>query len=374
MTVMAFLVLLVVTWVWFLLPLLPALRELVAPSDAEPLTMVGQDAGDLTIFAEGFRNYLKRQLPDVMSLGMTPATPIAELPDGTPVVHLNGRPEVLSEVTSAERLVSHLVVTNGPVALPGGEMFLLEVYAREDFHGGPDAVYRALLGEGDVHLGIRSSVLRWVHAEGNLTVDDGSTLSGRASAVNVMRLGAGVRFSRVRAARVVIGADDPPTPAIPGLLLTSTMKLPRTARRIRGFIRVEGDLDVPAGEALSGTVVVTGSLRLGAAARIAGSVKVHGASSLESRAVIDGSLVCRGDVVLHSSAQVIGPVIAEGEIQLHTGAAVGAPNHPASVTAATVRCWPNVQVFGALSARGDGRTVAGSGVREQATITQAPSA
>jgi cytoskeletal protein CcmA (bactofilin family) len=361
--VLAFLALLAVTLVWFLLPLIPALRELMAPSDAEPLTMVGQDAGDLTIFAEGFRNYVRRQLPELTSPGTSPEavsgalTPaVGQLPDGTPVVHLNGRPEALNAIVSAERLVSHLVVTNSPVALPGGETFLLEIYAREDFQGGPDAVYRALLGEANVHLGIRSAVLRWIHAEGDLSVDDGSILSGRASAANVMRLGANVSFSRVRAERVIIGADEPLIPGNPAPLLTSTMKMPRSARRLRGFIRVDGDLDVPAGESLSGTVVVNGSLRLGAEARIAGSVKVHGAAVLESGAIIDGSLVCRGDIVLRTSARVIGPVIAEGEIQLHDAVVIGAPDHPASVIGATVQCWTNVQIFGSLSARNEGDT------------------
>jgi len=55
MTVAPFLLLLAATAGWILLPLLPAIRELVAPTDAEPLNAVGHDAGDLTVFADAWR-------------------------------------------------------------------------------------------------------------------------------------------------------------------------------------------------------------------------------------------------------------------------------------------------------------------------------
>lgn len=70
MSVTPFLLLLAATAAWVLLPLIPALRELLRPTDAEPLNAVGHDAGDLTVFADGFRDYLARQLPaDAIAAG-----------------------------------------------------------------------------------------------------------------------------------------------------------------------------------------------------------------------------------------------------------------------------------------------------------------
>jgi hypothetical protein len=353
-TALVFAALLTGTVLWFLLPLLPALRELLRPTDAEPLTMVGQDAGELTVFAEGFRAYLRRELPDLLSSGASAGGSAAQLPDGTPVAHVTGRLDALPELTSAERVVSRLVVANGPVSLPGGETFLLELYARDEFIGGPGTVYRAILGERDVRLGAGSTILRWVHAEGNLSAADNSLLAGRATAGGTMRLGVGARFSRLRAQQIVTGDAEVASPVIPPPLVTGTMKLPRTARQVRGFIRVDGDLTIPDDASVVGTLVVDGSLRAGARSRIAGSVKVHGECDIGDGALIEGSLVARQSAKLGSGAVVLGPVVAERAVSLGAGCVVGAPTRPASVAAEDVTCQGGVQVYGAISARSRG--------------------
>ncbi len=364
MSALIFAALLLATSAWFLLPLAPALKELFRPTDAEPLTMVGQDSGDLMIFAEGFRNYLRNQVPEVVSTGVMTSAAADHLPDGTPFVHVNGRPEVLLEAADAQRFISQLVLASGPVQLPGGETFLLELYAHDTFTGGPGAVYRAILGESDVRIGEGSTVLRWVHAEHDLTIGDGSHLSSRASAVGEMRLGEGVRFSRVRATRIIVGADTPLPAGVPEPLLAGTMKMPRSARQERGFIRVGGDLAIPPGESVLGTLVVRGTLRLGANARISGSAKVHGACHLEAGAIVDGSLVCRGDIHLAKGCRVVGPVIADGDVWLGEGCSVGVPGHPASVAGADVVCGKGSQIYGAVTARVDGQTAAAEPVAD----------
>lgn len=351
MTLLMFLALLGATVLWFLLPVWPALRELLRPTDAEPLTMVGQDAGDLAVFADGFRAYLQRELPDLASLGSDAASRPAQLADGTPVAHVNGRLEALPELTSADRVVSRLVIANNPVSLPGGETFLLELYARNDLSGGPGAVYRAILGERDLRLGAGSTILRWVHAEGDLSAGDNSFLAGRASAVGTMRLGIGVRFARLRAARIVTGDAEVALPTIPPPLTTGTMKLPGSARQAGGFIRVEGDLTIPEGASVVGTLVVAGSLHAGARSRIVGSVKVHGACDIGAGVLIEGSLITRRDARLGAGSVVLGPLVSEGTVSLGAGCAVGAPSRPASVAAAEIVCQGGVQVYGAISAR-----------------------
>jgi hypothetical protein len=43
----------------FMLPLVPALSELYRKSDALPLNVVQENAGDVRHFANGFRNYIQ---------------------------------------------------------------------------------------------------------------------------------------------------------------------------------------------------------------------------------------------------------------------------------------------------------------------------
>lgn len=56
MSLLGALGLLLVTLAWAALPLLPAIRELLRPTDVEPLTMVGRDNADIGRFARHFRS------------------------------------------------------------------------------------------------------------------------------------------------------------------------------------------------------------------------------------------------------------------------------------------------------------------------------
>ncbi len=384
MSVVAFLALFAVAAAWFLLPLLPALRELLAPTDAEPLTAVGQDAGDLTVFADGFRDYLARRLPPVQrrdtaaavgagdgagdeaaaggtALAVAPAEPprVGTLLDGTPFVQLTGNADVLREVALADGSFPRVVIAEGEMTLPGGETFPLEFLSRGPLRAGSGTIFRALLGEDDLTLGPGSEVLRWVHADGTLRLAAGCTVHGRASATRSILLGPDVAFSRIRAAHIAAVddvalndaaalLDDPPTlpPVISG-----TAKLPAGTLRERGYTRVPGDLSIPAGATVTGALVVEGRLTLGEGARVGGSVKAHGACALANDAVIDGTLVSRQGVTLGARCFVRGAIAAEGDVVVGNGSWVGAPTTPASIAAERVTIRSGAQVFGAISAR-----------------------
>ncbi|HEX4934154.1 MAG TPA: hypothetical protein VFV33_13285 [Gemmatimonadaceae bacterium] len=381
MTVLAFLLVLAAVIAWVLLPLIPALRELLAPTDAEPLSAVGQDAGDLTVFAEGFRDYLSRQLPPTGDRatalddgageetpgGNATATDVARtepprvgtLRDGTPFVQLAGDAAPLRELARADGSIPRVVITDGAVALPGGETFPLEVHARGALQAGDGTIFRALLGEDDLALGAGSEVLRWVHAERTLRLAAGCTVHGRASASGHILLGPDVAFARIRAGRIAavsdVAAPDLPDalhepPALPPVI-TGTAKLPPGTVRERGFTRVRGDLTVPAGATLVGSLVVEGHLMVGEGGRIGGSVKVHGDCTLGDDVVIDGGIVSRRGVRLGRRCAVRGAVAAEGDVTIGGGSWVGSSTTPASIAAEWVTLERDAQVFGAITAR-----------------------
>lgn len=360
MSAFAFAIVLGVTALWVLLPLIPALRELMRPTDAEPLQAVGHDAGELPVFARGFRDYLARQLPaatiagpalPASALPVTRSNGVAALSDGTSFVELDGASERLREVTRADGAVPHVIVTTAPMTFPGGETFLLEVLARDTLTGGPGAVYRALLAERNASLGERTTVLRWVHAEGDLRVGADSTLYGRASAGGTMRLEAGVTFQRVRAERVVTGVAELSTPVAPAPLLTGTAKFPEHTRRERTFTRVDGDFTLASGTSVLGSLLVTGTLRIEDGARIAGSVKSHGDCVVGDDVTVDGAVIARGSVSVGSRCALGGPVISENDAFLGEGSAIGRPDLPASLVAQNITLASGSQVFGAVSAR-----------------------
>lgn len=350
----AFLLLLAGTLSWFLLPLLPALRELFRPTDIMPLQVVGRDAADVALFARGFQAYLTRQLGRLPT--DAPAELLGKLPDGTPFCRGPRLPEDLAAQATRDDGLDRVVVLSSAAALPGGGTFLREVYAQAAVAGGPSTIYRALLGDASLTLGPDSTVLRWIHARGELLVGDHSLLAGRASSDQAIRLGTGVSFDRLAAPRIVV-AGGSEVPDLADAAPPSAFALPPDrARPIGDHARVEGDLALPPGARYAGHLVVTGSLELGPGAQVTGNVKAHGPVTIADGAVVAGAVVSRISVTTGLRARVDGPVVAEMAVSLGPGTVVGEPQRPTSIAAPRVTAEAGVTLHGLVTATEGGQT------------------
>ena len=354
MNLLGFAALLGATVAWVALPLIPALRELLSPSDVDPLRMVGRDNADISRFARHFREYMKgnlERLPPDAGVGDY----FGRLPDGTHFVRVSRLPNVLDRGAVPDGSHDRVVILEQAVELGGHERFRLEVWARSVLAGGPGAEYRAILGDGAVTLGTESVIWRWVHSTGLLRVRDGCALFGRSSSETGIRLGRDVGFERMGAPWIVAGERAaPPPPALPANLVPFE---PPTGAAVRGdHLRVEGNLILPPGCVWDGNLVVTGSLRIGRGSVVRGSVKAHEGIELGAGGIVAGSLVCRNEILVGEGAWVHGPVIAEAEIVLGPGASVGSLEHPTTLSGHSVVLSPEAAVFGHILAAGGGRT------------------
>jgi hypothetical protein len=346
---MEVLALLALALLWFLLPLLPALRELRAPSDVAPLKVVDRSSGHVAYFARNFRQYLDKQLPAEAGVGDY----AGNLLDGTPFIRVNHRADALAP--GAPGGEQRLVILDTPQALTGDGLFRMELFARAALEGAPGTAFRAVYAERELALGERSQVLRWTHAGGALSVGSHSVLRGRVSSDTAVSLASDVGFERIGAPVISAGrAQDPPPapPADPPIF-----RLPEDrARRLGDAIRIEGDLDVPEGVLVAATLVVTGRLRIGLGAIVRGSLKAHGDLELGDEAQVTGSAVSRGRVWLGQASWVGGPAIAETAVRIGKGAVVGTPAQEATVAAPEVELAPGATVYGQISAARSGRT------------------
>ncbi|GLC26145.1 polymer-forming cytoskeletal protein [Roseisolibacter agri] len=330
---------------WMLLPLIPALLELLRPTDATPLAMVGQDAGELTYFADRFRGYLQEQLARSADAS-TAAT--GRFADGTSWVRMP-----LAEHGSAAARVDAVVLADPDTWLPSDGVYTMELFARGDLTCGARTVVRALLADGACELGDGSDVLRWVHAEGVLRAGVDATLHGRATSHEAIELRPGVRFARLRAPRIASeGASGleplPPLPAEEHTALTPFV--PTGATRLGdGYLRVDGSLVVPPCSLVRANLIVRGDLRLEAGSRVQGAVKAHGSVTVGRDVVVDGAVVAQREVHVDAGARLLGVVIAEGAVELAARVQVGCPDRPATIAAPRVRLAPGVTVHGAIN-------------------------
>jgi cytoskeletal protein CcmA (bactofilin family) len=343
-----FLALLAVTLLWFLLPLLPALRELLRPSDIAPLKVVDRSSGHVAYFARNFRQYLDKALPPAAGVGDY----AGKMLDGTEYIRVNLHPGALLD--AEQRVQNRIVILDTPLTLEAGGSYLMELYARAPLVGGAKSVFRAVYAEGELVLGEGSQVLRWAHAGGKLNVGAHSVLRGRVSSDVGVSLGGDVVFERIGAPVISVGAEQdppPPPPAAP-----QSFRLPDGARQIGDHVRIEGDLEIPEGVLVGSSLVVAGRLRIGMGTIVQGSVKAHRDIELADEAQVAGSVVSRTRLMLGQAAWIGGAAIAEQRIRLGRGAVVGSPERPATVAAPEIELSKGATVYGQISAMRGART------------------
>jgi predicted acyltransferase (DUF342 family) len=331
---------------WMAIPLVPAFMELLRPRDASPLEAVGNDAGNLTYFAESFTTRMTRE-------GLLGTMIPPRLSDGTPVrSHTSAQP-----LARQREAYEDIVVFMDTEPVPDDITLGGEALARLTMRGGRNVTYRALLGQRDILLGERSTVLRWIHAHGRLDVGNGSKLFGRATADRDIILGDKVLFDRLEATVVrVTAAETPESPPMPTAEYEVFLVPSDAVEMGPRYWKTAEDLCVPPGSALLGTAITTGSIVISEGARVSGSLKAHGEILVRAGAVVQGALTAWDRIVIEAGARVSGPVISETLVEIQA-AIVGSATKRATITAPSIRLYPGATVYGAVMAGEDGRTV-----------------
>jgi len=346
-----FLALLAVTLLWMVLPMLPALREVVRPTDVAPLKVVDRSSGYVAYFARNFRQYLDRQMAALPAEAQA-GDYVGKLPDGTQFLRVHKSPAGLAHEVDAGTQ-NRLVVVDHSMKLADDRTFLMEVYARAPTIGGAGSVYRAIYADRELGLGERSTVLRWAHAVGTLGVGSHSVLRGRITSDTAVVLGGNVVFERIGAPVISVGTERLP-PQAPGEL--TPWKPPAGARQVGDHLRIEGDLEIAGGMRVETSLVVSGMLRLGPGALVEGSVKAYRDVELADGAQVRGAVVARRRIMIDTAVWVGGPAIAEERIRIGQGSVIGGPNLPATVSAPEVEMMAGATVYGQISAPLGGRT------------------
>ena len=334
----------------FLLPLLPALMELRLKRDAQPLRVVQQYAGEIRHFSYGFRDYIAALLGPLRECVASGVTIKGTMPNGDEYVLVGRNSEPLFGANRESIADCHAVVAAGTdVVLPDGITFTKELYVAGEFTSGETDVFRALLGEKDIHLKRASTITRWAHAVGAFRAGRDCDLYGRISSDREIQLESGCAFQRLNAPRIVLGHSNKATtyPAAE----TAQTSLP-AGRRL-----VNEDLEIRSGEIVTENIVTRGKLHIGSGARVLGSVKSGQHMRVEADVCVEGSLISASTMHIGPNCHISGPVIAEHGMTIEAGAQCGSIRMPTTVTAPTIKIADGVIVFGTVWARTEGQVV-----------------
>lgn len=338
-----------------LLPLVPALLELRRKSDALPLNVIQQHAGEIRHFANSFRAYIKQLQPTLQQCVVSGTNASGAMPDGEEYVVLGRTDQPLLVALRQRDAIRPVVIAAGTdMVVPPKATFSKDIYAGARFRGGEKNNYRAILGEAEVHLGCSSCVTRWVHAVGEFTAGLGCRLYGRVSSDAVIRLHADCNFLRLNAPRIEIGqvaGNVNPTPT------NATLSTNLGTGPSRRFLH-DGDFEIHAGEVVRGNLVIRGKLHIRSGARVCGSVKSCDDMVVENGVSVEGSLISAQRMRIGPDCAVHGPVIAEHGLAIASGTRCGSPQNPTTVSAPRIEIEQGVVVFGTLWAREYGQVVA----------------
>jgi hypothetical protein len=235
------------------------------------------------------------------------------------------------------------------MVFPDEITFAKEVYAAGKFTSGEKNVFRALLGEKDIHLARASTVTRWAHAVGALRAEHDCDLFGRISSDREIQLESGCAFQRLNAPCIVLGHSNAESADVTAETLQTS---PSGGRRL-----VDEDLEIQAGDIVTTNIVTRGRLRIGAGARVLGSVKSHQHMTVEAGVRVEGSLISASTMHIGPDCRISGPVIAERGMAIGTGTRCGSFQTPTTVSAPTIEIADGVIVFGTVWARTEGQVV-----------------
>lgn len=345
-------VLIVMSAALFALPLIPAMTELNRKTDAQPLSVIQQHAGEIRHFADRFRVYIKELEPLLRQAVHAGTTLSGTLPDKTDYLVLGSGKEALRlPLQQGDETCPVLLAAGVDLFLPPDTAFSKDVYVAGRFRGGTKNRYRAILGEKEVDLGGESHVMRWVHAVGDFSAGPACQLHGRVSSDTGIQLSGGSTFQRLNAPHIEFGK-----PPLPSDFANVSEPLDSFATATR--LLHDGDFEIRDGETFRGNLVARGILRIGRRARILGDVKGDRGVVVDEGAILRGSLISSNTMRIGANCDIHGPVIAEKFLILERGTRCGSAEKPTTVSAPWIQVEEGVVVFGTLWAREHGAAVA----------------
>lgn len=328
----------------FLVPLIPALREIRQRVDANALPIAADGRMAPTYFAERFRDILRRRLSGPMSEVRAQGLPLNGTIDGGEDFCVLPHGALAMDVAAGDRMV----IAAGDLDLGKDRHFLREVYAEGDLTAGDDVVVRATLVDGDTTFGAAACSLRWLHGARDVTFGPRANLQGRVSSGARLRVDEDSIFERLHAPRIEFGEPRNSTHDTP----TERRDLRReelpSARETSGRrTLVHTDVEIPAGTRWVGDLVVRGRLHCGRGAQVLGAVKAD-LVRLEENAEIEGSVVSTSHVFAREGVRIGGLILAEGHVDLSRACVIGTEPDSTSIRASSIDVSPGTVVLGTV--------------------------
>jgi len=338
--------------VLLLIPLLPGLREIIKPKDASPLFIKMDYAKDPRYFDRAFKKILEN------ALQVDTETP------GIKHVRLNKDEEVelcesrfVPESSSIENIlyVKKTFVTDKKVRLKK------EVYVRGSSLIGEENHLRALAGDGDINIGNRTVVLRWIGTSGNIIIQDECRLGIFCSCDGELNIGKGCFFKALYGKPIMTyGTTSIEPDRQENNQESHSQEIPEEVRSIEDLVWYSSAkyLSIPTGTKVEKDFVVKHNLILRKSCFVKGSLKAYGNIILEEGVTVDGNIFSEQEIIIGPDCTVTGDIFSQGYVQVGHGFYLGKTASIKSLIGKKgVQLTGKVVIYGYVLTEGQGKVI-----------------
>ena len=324
-----------------LLPFLPGILELIRKKDAEPLFIKMDYIRNPRYFGKSFKMLLHR------------ATAGFTLCPGMRDVRLSKdeKVEIAHSLNiSANKETDHMLYIMGNLVTDSDAQFTKEVYVTGDAVIGPNNIFQALAGDGDITIAEGVQVQRWLDAEGDIDVGQNCRLGISVSSGSMLSLSKDCVFRRVNGMPIITGRNritsinSPAEPSLSIELLTSRPS----------FIRRK-DNSIPPGTIIKDNIVFLQDIKIGCNSIIKATIKSYGKIILEDNVTIDGNVFADGDIIIGRKSKIGGHIFSQMSVYISEQVTISCPEKIKSVIGKkSVKIEQDVVVYGYVATEGDG--------------------
>jgi len=335
-----------------LTPFIPGIIELQNPTDEEALPVDLKYARDPRYFGHSFRKIVDMAVESSANV------------DAMAEVKLSHAEQV--EVCGFKRVgegdrVRHVVYVRGDLEMGNNSVLQKEARVVGNAFLQNDCFFRAMAVDGNVVLGPRTRLARWLDAEGNIMVEDACQLGISCASAKTIMLGRDTEFRRLLGAPVRTHADQrPDLSRQPNL--ADLPPVPKKSEKLETIEDdldfVKGDLTVYENDTVKHDLVVAGDLNVKAGVVFRGSIRTHGTAVLGRGVIVHGNLFCEGAISLDDDCQVLGNIFGQDTVFIGQGCRVGQRDKVKSVIGKkAVSLAADVIIYGYVLTEGRGRVL-----------------
>ena len=334
-------IILLVSMAFILIPFLPGMIELFRPKDDKPLAVNINFSKDYKYFGKSFKKIIENSLGTEPSIKPGEYTLVLSKPERVRVVDWGK--------VNDKKTIDEILFVLTDFASGGYTQFKKEIYVKGTCTIGERNTLRALCCEGDLVIGEKTSVVRWVDGDKDIDIKEGCRLGMSVTSSKKLSVARDCSFSRMFG--LPIATYEVKLPEIPPDI--QVRNIADTMMMI-----TKDEIIIPPQTSIPRDIVSRQRIVLKARSVAKANIKSYRDIVIEKGSRVEGNLFSEKNVMIEAGCAILGNIFSQGRVELGNAVQVGQEGHIKSVIAKKgIFIEGNVSIYGYLMTEGEGKVL-----------------